>query len=118
MSNSELPVFILLTDFLKWLLARTEGFPKSARFTFSDRINNLGLDLLEHLIDARFDKNRQVALRAANLKLEKLRLLLRISFEQRFLSINQLEFSAGKINEIGRMVGGWEKHAKQKHESV
>ncbi len=115
MSKSDLPIFILLTEFLKWLFARTESFPKSARFTFADRINNLGLDLFEMIIEARFSRNKELTLRGANLKLEKMRLLLRLSFEQRFLSLKQLEFGASKINEIGRMLGGWEKYAKQNY---
>jgi hypothetical protein len=40
-------------------------------------------------------------------ELEKLRHLLQISMEMRFLSLDQLEFATRSLNQIGSMVGGW-----------
>jgi hypothetical protein len=39
-------------DFLEWLMPATEKFPKRARFSFSQRIDNLALDVADTL-DAR-----------------------------------------------------------------
>ena len=38
----EFPIFTRWMQFLEWLLPVTEKFPKRVRFTFADRINNLG----------------------------------------------------------------------------
>jgi len=65
------------------------------------------LDLLEHLIEAYYQKEKLVKLRAANVELEKLRHLLQISTEMRFISVNQLEFASRSLNQIGSLVGGW-----------
>jgi hypothetical protein len=45
-------------QFLEWLLPTTEKFPKRVRFTFSDRINNLALDIMEDLVEARYSRNK------------------------------------------------------------
>ena len=106
-SQNELPIFIAWLDFLKWLLNVTEKFPKKARFTFSDRINNLALDVVEHLVEARYSKNKIEHLIRINTKIEKLRVLMRISYETRFISHEGYKYFSVSINEIGKMVGGW-----------
>ncbi len=103
----DLPIFVKWTDFLKWLLHITEKFPKKARFTFSDRMNNLALSVVEELIEARFTRSKSTALKSANLRLEKLRILLRISYESRFLSHDAYKHGMYSLNEVGRMLGGW-----------
>lgn len=103
----DLPVFVKWTDFLKWLLHATEKFPKKVRFTFSDRINNLALSVVEELVEARYSGNKRAILRSANLRLEKLRMLLRISYESRFLSKDAYKHGMYSLNEVGKMLGGW-----------
>ncbi len=108
-NRQDLPIFVKWMDFLKWLLATTEKFPKRARFTFSDRINNLALDMVEELVEARYTKHKISSLQRANLRLEKLRMLMRISYESKFLSHKAYEYSIYAMNEIGKMIGGWMK---------
>ncbi len=110
----DLPIFVKWTDFLKWLLHTTEKFPKKVRFTFSDRINNLALNIIEELVEARYSGNKRLLLKSANLSLEKLRVLLRISFESRFLSKDAYKHAMYSLNEIGKMLGGWIKQQEMK----
>jgi len=110
----DLPIFVKWTDFLKWLLHTTEKFPKKARFTFSDRINNLALSVVEDLVEARYSTNKRLILRAANLRLEKLRMLLRISFESRYLAKDAYKHGMYSLNETGKMLGGWIKQQETK----
>jgi hypothetical protein len=42
-----------------------------------------------------------------NLLLEQLRVLWRLVHDQRWISQQQLIFIIGRIDEIGRMAGGW-----------
>ncbi len=79
-------IFVKWMEFLKWLLPVTAKFPKRVRFTLANRIDNLALDLVEELVDAQYTRDKQGALKQANLRLEKLRMLMRISCEQHYLS--------------------------------
>ena len=108
-NQDDLPIFVKWMDFLKWLLSAIEKFPKSARFSFSNRIANLALDVAEHLIEARYSKNKSEHIRRANLNIEKLRVLLRISYESKYLPYKAYEQSMYSLNEVGRMLGGWGK---------
>jgi len=105
----EPPLFLLWYDFSKWLLNKTEKFPKKVRFSFSNRIDNLALDIFEGIIEARYSKNKKEILRRIDLSLEKLRLLLRMCHDMQYLDHKGYEYAARKINEAGKMVGGWRK---------
>lgn len=108
--QAELPIFIQWMDFLKWLLTATDKFPKKARFTFSDRVNQIALDIVEEIIEAKYSSNKAMILREANLNLEKLRVLLRICYESRYLPLKSYEYAVFAMNDIGKMLGGWIKH--------
>jgi four helix bundle protein len=108
-NKTDLPIFVKWMDFVKWLLVTTDGFPKTARFTFSDRLTRLALDIVEDLIEARYNRSKNVFLRRANLNLEKMRILLRICFEMRYLSRKSYAHASLSINEVGKMLGGWMK---------
>jgi hypothetical protein len=45
--------------------------------------------------------------RKANLYMEKIRALLQISVDKKYISIDQYEHISGEINEAGKMIGGW-----------
>ena len=50
---------------------------------------------------------KKAALTTENLILEKLRFLWRVVHERRFISAQQHQFVCLKLDEIGRMIGGW-----------
>lgn len=113
-SLQDLPIFVKWTEFLKWLLPTTEKFPKKVRFTFSNRINELALNIVEELVEARYSRSKKLALKSANLRLEKLRILLRLSYESKFLSHESYKHGIYRLNEVGRMLGGWMKQQDQR----
>lgn len=115
--ESDLPIFVKWIDFLKWLLSKTEKFPKKVRFTFSNRMNNLALDIVESLVEARYSRSKFLPLKQTNLNLEKLRILFRIAYESRFLSHEAYEYGVRKMNEVGRMLGGWMKIRNESDET-
>ena len=108
------PLFILWYDFSKWLFNKTEKFPKKVRFTFSNRIDNLALEIVEGIIEARYLKKKKDALRRIDLSMEKLRVLLRMCHDLKHLDNKGYEFASKKINEAGKMVGGWRKQQEDK----
>jgi hypothetical protein len=91
-------------------LDRTADIPKSQRFTFGQRLDNLSLDALQRTIRAvrgRTTKQKLTDLAALDLLLEELRVLWRLVNERGWISRQQLVFVQGKLDEAGRMTGGW-----------
>jgi hypothetical protein len=68
-AKDDLPIFVQWYDFMKWILVTTDHFPKKVRFTFTERLNQLAMNIIEDLIEARYTRNKIVALRRANLTL-------------------------------------------------
>ena len=76
--DGDLPVFVAWLDFLAWLLPTTARLPRHVRFTFANRIDNLGLDIVEDLVEARYSRHKIPMLARADLRLEKMRVLVRL----------------------------------------
>jgi hypothetical protein len=94
-------------DFIKWFLPKIEKFPRNYKFLFGDRLVEIQFDVLENLIEAYYRKEKLANLREANIGVEKLRHLLQISTEMRFLSFDQLEYATRSLNQIGsRLAAG------------
>jgi hypothetical protein len=110
----ELPVFVAWLDFVSWILPTTAGFPHRVRFTLAQRIDSLVLDVVEDLVEARYSRRRLDVLRRANLRLEKLRVLLRLSFQQRHLAHRQYEHASRALVEVGSMLGGWQRYERRR----
>ena len=91
------------------LLDRTHRFPKVARFTFTSRVDNLALDILEQLISARYASmsRRKILLSEADDSLARLRVLLRICHSRQYLDTVGFEYISRNLDETGKMLGGW-----------
>jgi hypothetical protein len=109
MGHNKPPVFTLLTELAAWSMDRTAAFPKSHRFTFGERIDNLTLDCIELCLEAIYlpPSAKKSPLLRLNIQLEKLRVFWRMVSEKKWISLNQVTFVISKIDEIGRMTGGW-----------
>lgn len=98
-----------MTELLGWTFDRSADFPKCHRFTFGQRLDGLTLDGLLLLTRAIFSSRDSKAplLIEFNLLLEQLRVLWRLAHNRQWISQQQLVFVTGKIDELGRMAGGW-----------
>lgn len=117
MSNKvELPLLVHFESLAKDIMERTEIFPKRPRSTLGERIERLVLDIIELIIEVRFTgKSQQNSIfKKINIDLEKLRVLLRLAYSRHFINIVTLEHLARRLNDIGRMVGGWARFANEK----
>ncbi len=110
----EPPLFVLWYDFSKWLLEKIETFPKKVRMSFSNRIADIALNIMEGIIEARYSKNKGDILRRIDLNMEKLQVILRMCHDLAYLDHKGYEFASKKIHEAGRMVGGWRKYQESK----
>ena len=100
--------------FILWLIPTLVHFPRSQRFLLGDRIQATATDVLERLVEATYTRRRAGHLAAANLGLEKLRFLLRLAHDLRFLDHRRYEHAARSIDDTGRRIGAWRKaHAAQ-----
>ena len=88
-----------------------EKFNRAYRFTIGERLSSLGLDLMTALVEAAYTREKESLLLEANQKINSLRYLLRLAKDLKLMTVDSYGFSAEKLDEIGRMVGGWRKVA-------
>lgn len=107
-AGAELLVLAKWEEFTGWLLEHTAKWPKSARFGLVRRVDDHALDITELLIVARWEpRERRRALREANLRLERLRFLLRIARSRSVMPASGFETAMRHVDETGRMLHGW-----------
>jgi hypothetical protein len=111
----EMPIFTRTLDFITWLLPVTDNFPRSRRFTVTQRLCDAALDFQELIIEAnncrgqaRLDK-----ISLADATLDKVRIYLRLSHRWEWLKPGQYRHAASMVAEIGRLLGGWKKTTGQ-----
>ena len=107
--SADMILFTRTYDLLRWLLPRSEKFPKQYRSSITQRLRNALLDFQEVVLEANAvtDKIRLRLLRQADGHLAKIRLYVRLAFDWQWFSPGQYRHVSEMINEIGRLLGGW-----------
>ena len=85
--------------------------PRGARYTIGARVENKFLDLLEFAYIAYFSAKEKKPERISEciLVLDTLKFLISVTWEGKLISHTQHETVALKLNEVGKMFGGWMK---------
>jgi hypothetical protein len=84
---------------------------KGQRYSIGTRIENKFLDLLENSYITYFTEKDKKLLKISDciLNLDTLKFLIHTTWEAKLISHNQYKEVAIKLEEIGRMFGGWKK---------
>jgi len=103
------PALEAMYRFVLWLVPTVEKFPRRQKFLLGDRLQGAALDVVDSLVAATYTRRRAAHLTDANLGIEKLRLLFRLSADLRYLDLKRYEHAARALDEVGRFIGGWVK---------
>lgn len=106
---SHLPIFQKSYELLKWIYFCVSKFPKAEKYALGQKIKQTAMDFLDQIIRANGAQNKKPYLEEAAQLLEILRIYVRLSFDLSLISLKRYELLSGKIDEIGRMLGGWRK---------
>ena len=109
--KNELPAVQKAYDLGKEILPRVAKYPKEYRYSLGERLNDNALDIIELLVQATYTREKARLLDQANVKLERMRFLLRLSHELGALSTKGFEHVMKMVTELGRQIGGWRKQA-------
>ncbi|HBE90664.1 MAG: hypothetical protein A3E37_01580 [Candidatus Andersenbacteria bacterium RIFCSPHIGHO2_12_FULL_46_9] len=83
--------------------------PKGGRYTIGTRIENKFLDLLEQSYLAYFTPREKRAEKISQciLTMDTLKFLVYVAWEGKLITHKQYTLMAPKLDEIGKMFGGW-----------
>jgi len=94
-------------DLLKYSIPILAKFPRDQKFLLGDQFQRLLTEILDAFIEAYYSKSKLPLLVPANMSLEKLRYRIRLSHDFQHISNKQYGILSEKVDEIGRMLGGW-----------
>jgi hypothetical protein len=91
---------------------------RGSRYTIGSRIENKFLDLLELSYIAYFTpkENKTEKVSECILLLDTLKFLISVAWEGKVISNKQCEEVARKLEEVGKMLGGWKKNIEKNSE--
>ena len=96
-------------DLLKYGILVVEKFPRKHKYTLGDRIQGQLSDILEVLIEAYYVPagRKRALLERTNILLEQSRHYCRMCYDLGLYNSLKYEDLARRLNEVGRMNGGW-----------
>ena len=103
----ELIIYQKTYDLMLYLFPIVDRFPKHEKFVLCTQIKNCVLDITRKIIRANKHLNKRPFLYDIDIAIEELRLLIRFSHERRYLSGKSYAETSKRLNEIGRLLGGW-----------
>lgn len=102
----ELKIFQKTYDLILYLYPVVNKFPKSEKFVLGQRIENTALNVLEGIIVANQEVDKEDRLKKTSVELEKLRIFIRLAKDLKFIGFKQYGHVSKMVNEIGKMLGG------------
>ncbi len=95
-------------------------FPKTYRRTIGEKIEGYFLELLENIFASQYlnGEKKINRLMIAISKLDGVKFFLQISWENKCIANEKYLALSSKIDEVGRMLGGWKKGLENKTPQV
>jgi four helix bundle protein len=114
-STSDIPLFHQTYALYKLIDAYSLGIPKAKRYTLWNRCETAVLTILESIIAAGhyFGEKQLETLRTASIELDLLKVFIRLAKETHCIDSKQYLEIEMKVQEIGKMLGGWIKFASR-----
>ncbi len=96
-------------DLILWFFPVINKFPQKQKFVLGQQIQNELLEIIKDIIVANNEREKTVFLKKISVRLDTLRTLVRLAKDLHFLSIKQYECAAVSINEVGKLLSGWQR---------
>jgi four helix bundle protein len=109
----ELIIYQKHYDFMLYSFPIIGRFPKEQRFVLGQQIENSMLEIGQMIVHANKLRQKKGKLYEIDIELEKLRFLIRLAKDLKMMSISKYGHHCERLDEIGRLLGGWLKRADQ-----
>ncbi len=108
-TSDKLSIIQKLTNAYKIWHEFLPHFPKNSRYTLGSKIDSLFIETIKCIIIAKYlnPKEKIAHLEKASLGLDLLKFFLQLSWEIKALDNKKYIALSEKIEEIGKMIGGW-----------
>jgi len=102
-----LVIYQRVYDLMIYLFPIIDRFPKYEKFVLCTQIKNCVLEIARKIIRANKSRNKRPLMYDIDVSIEEFRMLIRFSHNRKYLSHKSYEETSKRVNEIGRLLGGW-----------
>lgn len=115
MNDFDIPIFKKNYELYKTAYGYRKHISRQDRFTIWQKSEELILEIIECILAASQTNKREklMILEKASLKLNFLRIFLRLMREVKIIDIKKYTILERFVDEIGRMLGGWIKSTRE-----
>lgn len=96
-----------ILDMMEYGYKALAQYPKAEKYALATDMKHSMDILLERSIEAQKKYYKKTTLQELDVEIAKLKAYIRLSFNLRFLPPQKYEVWSEKMNEIGKMLGGW-----------
>jgi hypothetical protein len=112
MDNEFLLIQKKATDMIVYNNIMLKQFPKHEKYLLANKIRELGYQVLEDIITVSKKYFKKTTFSDMDVKHEVLRQLVNLSFKLKYIDAQKHKEASLRIDELGRMIGGWIKKQK------
>jgi len=94
-------------DLIKYILIMSKQFPRYEKYLLADTIRKLSIELLEIVITINKKYYKKTTFSELDIKHAKLRELINVAYELRYIDIKKYKTSQIIVDEVGKMIGAW-----------
>lgn len=113
MNKNDLMILQKTYDMIQYGYTALRQYPRSERHTLAAETKRCMYEVLQLIIRANKRYYKKTTLQDLDIELDSLRYLVRLGNDLGFLPFRRYEIWSRKINEIGKMLGGWIKSTKR-----
>lgn len=110
-SYNDLVIFQKTYDLILWSYPVINQFPKTQRFVLGQQIESTLVIILKKMIHANKERGekRMEIIKEISVNIDEIFILFRLAKDLRMISVKKYGISAEKINEVAKLLGGWQK---------
>lgn len=110
-SYNDLVIFQKTYDLILWSYPIINQFPKTQRFVLGQQIENTLVGILKKMVWANKERGekRMEIIKEISVNIDELFILFRLAKDLKMLSIKKYGVSAERVNEVAKLLGGWQK---------
>lgn len=111
---NHLPIFQLAYQLTLEIHRATHQFPREYKYTLGQKLKEIVSDVLDMIVEANSTEEKTEILEEARLKLERLRIHLRLANDLEILGLKRYEAFNRTLEEISKQLSGWLEWSKKK----
>ena len=112
--SSHLPIYIKTYEFIKYSHRLVQQFRREYKYTLGAELNELIWQVLDEIIQTNSlpDYQKRDGIKKVSEIFDKFKIRFRFAYEMGLITNLKFGIAQKQIEEIGKMIGGWQKWTK------